>query len=296
MRTGVSVPPFALPFSEIPSWCGRAEELGYTDVWTYEGVLLDGFTPATLAAAGTRSLRIGIGIIPAFTRPAGLIAMSAAALALAAPGRFVLGLGSSTKVIVEDWMGIPFERPRQRTVETARTVRALLAGERVGRFRLALVPQPAPEIWLAGLGPKMLASVTGVADGVCFFLVGPKLLPTLIEEAGGLPSMERLLVHTGSDEEARRALIPYALSPGYQPVLRRQGFGEEIDGILARWAAGDRAAAPGQVSDAMLQELLLRGDADAIQARLQDYAAAGLGTAALQMPTEMLEPLAPRAS
>lgn len=294
MRIGLSVPPLGLPFAEIPAWCGRAEELGYTDVWTYEGVLLDGFTPATLAAAGTRSLRIGIGIIPAFTRPAGLIAMSAAALALAAPGRFVLGLGSSTKVIVEEWMGIPFSRPRERTVETARAVRSLLHGERVGRFKLALTPDPPPEIWLAGLGPKMLASLSGVADGACFFLVGPKLLPELIREAGGLPSMERLLVHTGSADEARRSLIPYALSPGYQPVLRRQGFGEEIDAILARWAAGDRAAAPGQVSDEMLRELVLMGDVDAIRSRLEDYAAAGLGTAALQMPPSLLEPLSPR--
>lgn len=157
LRLGVSVPPAGLPFSEIPAWCGRSEELGYTDVWTYEGVLLDGFTPAALAAAGTRSARIGIGIVPAFTRPAGLI----------------------------------------------------------------------------------------------------------------------------------------ALSPGYQPVLRRQGFGEEIDGILAKWAAGDRAAAPGQVSDAMLAELVLMGDPDAIASRLADYAAAGLGTAALQMAPDLLEPLAP---
>jgi alkanesulfonate monooxygenase SsuD/methylene tetrahydromethanopterin reductase-like flavin-dependent oxidoreductase (luciferase family) len=38
-------------------------------------------------------------------------AQSVASLAEAAPGRFVMGIGSSSNAIVEGWNGIPFEGP-----------------------------------------------------------------------------------------------------------------------------------------------------------------------------------------
>jgi alkanesulfonate monooxygenase SsuD/methylene tetrahydromethanopterin reductase-like flavin-dependent oxidoreductase (luciferase family) len=300
VRLGVSIPPAGAGLRRLPEFARRAEELGYQDAWSYEGVALDGFTPVALASTTTRQMRLGIAIVPVFLRPPGLLAMSAAAMSVAAPGRFVLGLGASTRVIVEDWMGVPFEKPLERTVQTARMVRALLGGERVGAFRLAVVPESPPAIWLAALGPKILAAAHEVADGVCFFLVGPKLLPQLLGAARGLDSMARVIAYPGRREDAlpvaRRALVPYALSPGYQPVLRRQGFAAEVDAIAAKWSGGERAEAPGQVSDAMVEELVLMGDMDDIRARVADYAAAGLGAMAIQANSDaeaLLDALAP---
>ena len=91
--------------------------------------------------------------------------MSAAALADAAPGRFVLGLGASSPVIVGNWNGIAFDRPYQRTRDVLRFVRAALAGERVDgefdtftvkRFKLEQPPAQPPPILLAALRPQML--------------------------------------------------------------------------------------------------------------------------------------------
>ena len=300
MRLGVSIPPAGVGLRRLPEFVQRAEELGYEDAWSYEGVALDGFTPVALASAATGRMRLGIAIVPVFLRPPALLAMSAAAMAVAAPDRFVLGLGASTKVIVEGWMGVPFEKPLERTLQTARTVRMLLAGERVGSFRLAVVPESPPPIWLATLGPRILTAAREVADGLCFFLVGPRLLPELLSAAPGLDSMARVIAYPGRREDvlplARRALVPYALSPGYQPVLRRQGFTEEVDAVAAKWAAGERAEAPGQVSDAMIEELVLIGDIEEIRGRVADYAAAGLGTIAIQANTDaeaLLDALAP---
>src|SRR2546430_2218222 len=104
-------------------------DLGYTDLWSAEADGCDAFTPLALASQWAPGLRLGTAIVPAFTRGPALIAQSAAALAAVSGGRFVLGLGTSSDVIVERWNGVPFDRPYQRVRGTVRCVKALLAGE-----------------------------------------------------------------------------------------------------------------------------------------------------------------------
>ena len=88
---------------------------GYTDAWTAEVAGTDAFTPLALASTWAPTLRLGTAIVPVFTRGPALIAMSAASLANAAPGRFVLGLGASSPIIVSDWNGLTFDAPWRRT-------------------------------------------------------------------------------------------------------------------------------------------------------------------------------------
>jgi alkanesulfonate monooxygenase SsuD/methylene tetrahydromethanopterin reductase-like flavin-dependent oxidoreductase (luciferase family) len=283
-RLGLSIPGDLVPLSAVPAAARRAEELGWTDAWSFESGMFDAFTPLALAAAATERMRLGTAIAPSFLRPAGLLAMHAAAMAEAAPGRFVLGIGSSTQVIVEQWMGIPFRRPRTHVAQTLAAVRALLAGGRSGAFRLARPPAQPPEIWIAALGERMLELARSEAQGVCLFMVGPRMIATLPRD---LDSMCRITVVPGDGDApralARRMITGYAIVPYYAGVMGRQGFGEEVRAINERWAAGDRVAATGQVSDAMVDELTLTGTLEAIRGRLEGYWEAGLGCPALQV-------------
>ncbi len=92
---------------------GELADLGYTDIWSAESDGGDGLTPLALAAAWEPRLRLGTAILPAFTRAPALMAQSAAALADAAPGRFALGIGTSSNVIVERWNGDSVRRAVQ---------------------------------------------------------------------------------------------------------------------------------------------------------------------------------------
>jgi probable F420-dependent oxidoreductase len=281
-RLGLSIPTAAHRLFELPALARRAEALGWTDCWSFEVNGFDGFTPLATAAAATERLRIGVAIAPVFLRPPGLLAMHASAMADLAPGRFILGLGSSTPTVVEQWMGVPFSKPRTRTLETLRAVRALLAGEKVGGMRIAQPPAEPVPIWMAALGGRMLEAAAAEADGLCLFMTGPRYIRSLMDGAGrGLDSMCRITVIPGEREAARTAarrhITTYAIVPFYARAMASQGFAEEVEAINARWAAGDRAAAPGQVSDAMLDELVLTGNSERIGEGVERYRAAGLG-------------------
>src|SRR5437868_11984985 len=108
-----------IPFNNVPladhaGLFRELTELGYTDVWSSEVDGTDAFTPLVLAAAWAPSLRLGNAIVPAYTRGPALLAQTVAAMAETAPGRFSLGLGTSSNVIVERWNGIPFDTPYAR--------------------------------------------------------------------------------------------------------------------------------------------------------------------------------------
>src|SRR5215210_1516285 len=94
------------------------------------------------------------------------VAQHAAALQDASGGRFVLGLGSSSNVIVERWNGVPFEKPLSRVREAVTALRPILAGERgPGGFRLEQPPADPVPIFIAALRDRMLALGGELGDG-----------------------------------------------------------------------------------------------------------------------------------
>ena len=104
-RYGMTIPLDGQPLGAQQDTIAELADLGYTDLWSAEADGSDGFTPLTLASVWAPSVRLGTAIIPAYTRGAACLAQSVGSLAQAAPGRFVLGIGSSSDVIVERWNG-----------------------------------------------------------------------------------------------------------------------------------------------------------------------------------------------
>src|SRR5215475_11117375 len=129
-RHGITVPFDGVPLHAHREWFEEIADLGYTDLWSAESGGADAFTPLALAAAWTPSLRLGTAIIPVYTRGPHTLASQIASLCQAAPGRFAVGIGASSNVIVERWNDIPFDKPYQRVRDTIRFLRAALQGEK----------------------------------------------------------------------------------------------------------------------------------------------------------------------
>src|SRR5262249_1387438 len=138
-----------------------ADRCGYGDAWSFESFATDAFAPLAAAAILAPRMRLGTAIVPVFTRPPALIAMSAATVQQISGGRLILGLGISTPVIVEQWMGVPFKRPLTRLRETVDAVRQAFSGQKVSLdgktlhvngFRMNVTLQTPPPIYIGAQG------------------------------------------------------------------------------------------------------------------------------------------------
>ena len=150
-RWGITLPLQGSPLAAQREMVAALPALGYTDAWSAEVSGVDAFTPLALASQWTSELRFGTAITSVYTRAPGVLAMSAATIADLAPGRFVLGIGTSSQIVVEQWNGIPFEKPYHRAADMLRFLRAALAREAVRCCaEAACLPHGAP-VRLAGL-------------------------------------------------------------------------------------------------------------------------------------------------
>src|ERR687898_1142795 len=117
-RWGLTLPFAGVPLAATEPLVRRAEAAGWDDLWTGETNGPDGITPLALASCWTERMRLGTGVVNAFTRGPAVLAQHAAALQDASGGRFCLGIGSSSDVIVERWNQIPFQKPLTKVRET----------------------------------------------------------------------------------------------------------------------------------------------------------------------------------
>src|SRR5689334_3416851 len=131
MRLGVTPPVELAGVAAAIEVAAEAEGLGYPDVFSSEAGHADAFTPLAALAGRTSTIRLGTALVPVFTRPPALLAMTAAAMQAATGGRFVLGMGTSTQHIVERWMGLEFEHPVERVRDYVHALRRILRGEQV---------------------------------------------------------------------------------------------------------------------------------------------------------------------
>src|SRR3954471_20753266 len=108
-----------------------ADELGYDSFWLPEAWGYEIFALLAEMAVATKRIKLGTAIVNVFSRSPGLIAMSAATVDDISEGRFMLGIGTSGKNVIEGFHGRPFEKPLTQVRDVIRVVRALLAGQKL---------------------------------------------------------------------------------------------------------------------------------------------------------------------
>jgi probable F420-dependent oxidoreductase len=305
----------------------HAEDLGYESLWIADVGGPDPFVIAAAAAAVTTSIRIGTAVIPAYTRTPPVIAGAAASCAELAPGRFVLGIGSSSENIVERWSGIPFRRPLARVRETVGTVRSILAGERTdftgktlethGYRLLMRRPDPAIPIHVGALMPPMLELAGEIADGVTLNMMPVEAVPRMLEhvragarragrDPDALEVVARFQVCVTDHRELVRDLLrptlgPYFATSVYNRFVAWCGFESEAREILDTWTAKDRAKNAAAVTDEMVDRIAIIGPASYCRERLAAFHEAGVTTPMIAAVAgdaagvrAILEALAPR--
>lgn len=288
---GITVPFDDVTLADHRRWYELVAELGYSDVWTGEANGADGFTPLALAAAVAPTLRLGTAVVPVYTRGPGLLAMQAATMAELAPGRFALGVGTSSDVIVERWNAIPFAEPYRRVRDTVRFLRRALAGEKVDEeyetftvrgFRLGRPPQEPPPIYVAALRPGMLRLAGREADGAIINWLGADDVPKVVAEVGpGREVVARIFMCPTEDLErarfvGRMGIAAYLNVAVYAAFHEWLGRGPLLEAMWSAWRAGDRKAALAAIPDEVVDALIVHGSHEECRAHVARYVANGV--------------------
>jgi probable F420-dependent oxidoreductase len=282
----------------------RAEDAGFGSVWTVEFFNRNGLVRLAAVAAGTRRVKVGTGICYAYMRSPVLNAAAAMDIDEISGGRMILGLGSGTKSMNEQWYGVPFEsRSAPKMKEAVALIRQLYAnadGGRVkfeGEFYKVKLPmffrphaaRPSVPIYLAAVQKGMLRAAGEVADG----LVGHPIytrryirefvhphLEVGFARAGRAASSFDLATYVitsisedreQAKHEAKLQIAFYATARSYEGILDLHGWQEAKAGIYEGFKTFDFAKMATCVTDEMVDEIAVTGTPDECREKLRRW-------------------------
>lgn len=238
MRIGSA--PGGTTLGETVAGFKRLEEEGFASGWLPNIFSHDAMTAIALAGDQTSTLEMGTYVVPTYPRHPFVMAQQTLSTAAATGNRFVLGIGLSHRMVIEDMWGFDFSTPVRHMREYLELLGPLLRGEAVSyegaeyrvNAQLDVTDADPPPVVVAALGPQMLRLTGRLADGTATWLAGaPYLESTVVPEMSqaaaeaGKPRprvIAGLPVAITSDVEAARAAIGEAM-PGYGdlPSYRR---------------------------------------------------------------------------
>lgn len=308
----VSVMPLETRRETLLAVAGGAERFGFDAFFLPETWAYDTLVVLAEAAVRTSRVRLGTGIVSVWGRSAGTLAMAAAALADLSGGRFTLGLGASTPQLAEGLHDVPYAAPLARMRRVLTQVRALLRGDRIplaaaprARALKLNVPSVGPlPLYLAALGDDSIRLAGELADGWLPFLYphsrlrdGLGVLAEGAQRAGErgrtialCPSVPAVVAETA--EKAREgaawfvAFYLTTMGPLYRASLVRQGFGREVEAVLAANTPRAKGVVPAE-AERLLDELVVFGTPAEARQRLAAWYAAGADMPILLLPPSL---------
>ena len=245
----------------------RVQDAGLDNLWMANIFSFDAIS--ALSIVGYQVPRIGLGtaVTPTFPRHPTAIAQQALTAAAATGNRFTLGIGLSHKIVIENMLGLSYDKPARHMREYLDVLMPLLRGEtlnyqgelyRVGGLTLSVPGAELVPTVVAALGPMMLRVAGELADGTNTWMVGPKTMETHIvarltkaAEAAARPAPRVIggvpIVLTRKPDEARQriaeSLTVYGQLPSYRAMLDREG----VDGPANIAIVGDENALRGEI-------------------------------------------------
>lgn len=293
-----------LPPRDIPRFARHAEDVGFDELWFAEDCFFaGGIAAASTALAVTRSITVGLGILPAVARNAAFTAMEVAALAELHPGRVTVGLGHGMAAWMRQIGAYPLS-PLTALGEHLDSLRGLLAGETVSRHgdyvrleavRLDHPPTRVPPVLAGVRGPRSLELSGAHADGT--MLAWPITPAYLVEARSHIDAGRATAGRTGAHrivagtplfldpdpETVRHAVRPLLAAELSGTTSRAHlepvGIADEVAALVAECASTAELAS--RLPSAWVDELLIVGGLDRCAQRIAEMHASGADTVAI---------------
>lgn len=231
-----------------------AEDLGYDVAFATHVNGADATTLLGAAAAATKRIELGTGVIPIYTRTPTTMAQSAATLWDLSSGRVKLGLGLGHRAVMGRWHGEAIAKPVAEMREYLAIMRGVLdgaplpvAGKWASDMPLAEVEAAGMPLLVGALSPQMLRLAGEVAQGVVLWMATPDYIAETVvprvregrERAGlsmeGFEIVASVPAAIGEASTLRHSYVRQIAHnlrlPFYRAMLERGGYRQEIDAI-----------------------------------------------------------------
>ena len=270
-------------------------------IWIPETWGMENFSMLGAVANNTKTQKIGSSIINIYSRSPSTIAMGSVTTDTLSNGRLILGLGTSSVPIVEDFHGEKFENPVQRMREYVEIVRLSLTKKQINysgkifnlkNFTLLIEPkrQSIP-IYLAAINQKMVNLCWEIADGVIFYLRPIDEMKKTISKMQSQKNIDvacQIITCISNDSEKAiqraKKTVAFYVSVGkiYRDFLAKNGFNNETNNIFEEFKKSGFKSNHELVTDSMLNSLSISGSPEEAKIQLEKFRNAGIDLPIIQ--------------
>ena len=270
-------------------------------IWIPETWGMENFSMLGAVANNTETQKIGSSIINIYSRSPSTIAMGSVTTDTLSNGRLILGLGTSSVPIVEDFHGEKFENPVQRMREYVEIIRLSLTKKQINysgkifdlkNFTLLIEPkrQSIP-IYLAAINQKMVNLCWEIADGVIFYLRPIEEMKKTISKMQSQKNIDVACqiitcISNDSEEAIQRAkkTVAFYVSVGkiYREFLAKNGFTNETNNIFEEFKKSGFKSNHELVTDSMLNSLCISGSPEEAKIQLEKFRNIGIDLPIIQ--------------
>jgi len=270
-------------------------------VWIPETWGMENFSMLSAVSQKIPSSKIGSSIINIYSRSPSLIAMGVATIDTISNGKLILGLGTSSLPIVQEFHGYHFKKPVSRMKEYVEIIRLILTGKPInydGNFfklknfsLLIKSPRTSIPIYLAAVNQKMVELAWDIADGVIFYLRPISELQNTIKKMQNKKNIDvSCQIITCMSHDAEKAIecakktLSFYISVGkiYREFLARNGFQKETDEIFNEFNKSGLSKTHELVPNSMLESLTITGTPDDCLKKLKKFQDTGLDLPIIQ--------------
>ena len=270
-------------------------------VWIPETWGMENFSMLSMASKENIFSKIGSSIINIYSRSPSLIAMGAVTVDTISNKRLVLGLGTSSQPLVEDFHGDVFERPLKRMKEYVEIIRLIISGKMVNysgeiftlkNFSLLIKPpRDSIPIYLAAVNQKMVELTWKIADGVIFYLRPKSEIKSILAKMQNEKKIDTSLqIITCVNEDSEKAMtrakktLAFYISVGkiYREFLALNGFENETKNIFEEYKRNGLQNNYEFVPESMVNELCIVGTPTECKTQLKQFRETGINLPIIQ--------------
>lgn len=296
-----------LTMQEVITFAKLANDKPNVDsLWIPESWGREAFASLGALSQITTKPKLGTSIISIYARTPATIAMGATTLDMLSNNRTIIGLGTSTPTLVENWHGLNFEKPLLRMREYVECLKRMITGQRVNYigtyvrvkdFKLLYRPQRERiPIFIAAVNRHMISLACDVADGVLLYL---RPIDELKKTTCYIKSITKnktfeiacVVISAVSNKEPQKArdraakTLAFYIAVGeyYNRFISDNGFRNEVEQIVSEYRHNGLDSASRFVSEQMLDSLTICGNREECLKSLNRFKSAGISLPIIQV-------------